>query len=192
MASDFPLQLDIDYPEDSNRLTVLFRLILAIPILIVAALITASHSGIQTLAPAAMILFRQKYPRWLFDWNLMLTRFNARIGAYLLLLQDDYPSTDEEQSVHLDFPYPDVENDLNRWMPLFKWILAIPHYIVFILLLIGALIAVVVAWFAVLITGKMPPGLFDYLVGVMRYGTRIELYAFMLTTDEYPSFSINE
>lgn len=139
-----------------------------------------------------MILFRQKYPRWLFDWNLMLTRFNARIGAYLLLLQDDYPSTDEEQSVHLDFPYPDVENDLNRWMPLFKWILAIPHYIVFILLLIGALIAVVVAWFAVLITGKMPPGLFDYLVGVMRYGTRIELYAFMLTTDEYPSFSINE
>jgi hypothetical protein len=187
-ASDFPLTLSVDYPEDANRLTTSFRWLLDIPIFIVSLLITGSISGLQVLAPLVMILFRQKYPRWLYDWNLMLTRFNTRVGVYLLLLRHEYPSTDEEQAVHLGFPYPDVQNDLNRWMPLVKWILAIPHYVVWALLAIGALIAVIIAWFAILITGKMPEGLFNYIVGVMRYGTRIELYAFMMTTDVYPSF----
>ncbi|MCH7642746.1 MAG: DUF4389 domain-containing protein [Chloroflexi bacterium] len=192
MDSGFPLQLRIDYPEEANRLTTLFRMFMAIPILIVASLITSSGAGLQIMAPLVMIVFRQKYPRWLFDWNLALTRFNTRVGTYLFLLRHEYPSTDEEQAVHLDFAYPDVQGDLNRWLPLVKWLLAIPHYILLAFLLIGVAIAAVIAWFAILITGKMPRGLFDYIVGVMRYATRIQLYAFMLTTDVYPRFSINE
>ncbi|HJM53874.1 MAG TPA: DUF4389 domain-containing protein [Dehalococcoidia bacterium] len=170
----------------------MFRWILVLPILAVSVAITGGGVGIQVIAPLLMILFRQKYPKWLFDWNLALSRFNVRVLAYLLLVQDEYPSTDEEQSVHLDFPHPDVQNDLNRWMPLVKWFLAFPHYVVWTLLAIGAFIAVIIAWFSILFTGRMPRGLFDYVVGVMRYGIRIELYAFMLTTDKYPRFSISE
>jgi hypothetical protein len=160
-AADFPLTLSVDYPEDANRLTTAFRWLVAIPVFIVSLLITGSNSGIQILAPLVMILFHQKYSRWLFEWNQMLTRLNTRVGTYLLLLRHEYPSTDEKQAVHLDFPYPYVQSDLNRWMPLVKWILAIPHYVVWVLLAIGALIAVVIAWFAILITGKMQEGLFN-------------------------------
>ena len=120
-----------------------------------------------------MILFRQRYPRWWFDFALELTRFGARIGAYVALLTDQYPSTVEEQSVHLEIDYPDVERDLNRWLPLVKWLLAIPHYVVLFFLAVGAFFAVVIAWFAILFTGRYPRGLFDFVVGVGRWGLRV-------------------
>jgi len=140
---------------------------------------------------ALMIVFRQKYPRWWFDWNLQLQSFANRIGVYALLMDDRYPSTDEEQGVHLHYPYPDVEHDLGRGMPLVKWLLAIPHYFVLFFLYIGAFFAVIAAWFAILFTGRYPRGLFDFVEGVFRWWTRVVGYAFVLVTDEYPPFSLS-
>jgi hypothetical protein len=137
-----------------------------------------------------MILFRQKYPKWWFDWNLALSRFGLRVCTYLALMRDEYPSTDEEQAVHLDLRYPNVGSDLNRWLPLVKWFLAIPHYIVLVFLYVGVIFSVIIAWFAILFTGRYPKGLFNYVVGVMCWGYRVVGYAFLMLTDHYPPFSI--
>jgi hypothetical protein len=202
-----PLSFSVDYPDRSlNRLTTAFRVFTVIPILIVLATITGytaqydggdtagtvaiGGGGLLVLPPLLLILFREKYPRWWFDWNLELLRFMNRVGVYFALLDDRYPSTDEHQSVHLDMPYPDAKQDLNRWLPLVKWLLAIPHYIVLFLLYIGAFFVVIAAWFAILFTGRHPRGLFDYLVGVGRWHNRVVAYAFILTTDRYPPFQL--
>jgi hypothetical protein len=206
----YAARLDIDYPEKLDRLTTFFRLIWAIPILIILGLLTATGNetvitetgeqvrstggGISAglwLATLLMIVFRTQYPRWWFDFARELTRFEARVGAYLALVTDRYPSTVEEQSVHLEIDYPDVERDLNRWLPLVKWLLAIPHYIALIVLWLVAFVAVVVAWFAILFTGRYPRALFDFVVGVARWSLRVEAYAFLLVTDRYPPFSLN-
>ena len=147
-------------------------------------------SGLLVIPPLLMIVFRQKYPRWWYDFNLELLRFQNRVGVYFALMDDRYPSTDEEQSVRLDFPYPDAARDLNRWLPLVKWLLAIPHYVVLFFLYIGAVVAIIAAWFAILFTGRFPRGIFDYLVGVGRWTNRVVAYAFMLVTDEYPPFQL--
>lgn len=210
----YPVQFSVDYPErELDRLTTAFRILMVIPIAIVLAFVSGASGppagtydgdgpgpgawiafgggGILVLAPLVMILFRQKYPRWWFDWNLNLVRFENRVFTYLFLLRDEYPSTDEEQAVRLDFPYPDVKNDLNRWLPLVKWLLAIPHYIILIFLILAAVVVVIIAWFSILFTGRYPQGLFDFVVGVMRWGNRIQGYAFILITDRYPPFSLN-
>jgi hypothetical protein len=152
----------------------------------------AATGGLVVLPTVLMILFRKKYPRWWFDWNLALTRFSTRVYAYSMLLSDEYPSTDEEQAVHIDIPYPDVKEELNRWLPLVKWVMAIPHYIVLLFLCIGVLVAVIIAWFAILFTGRYPKSLFDYVVGVLRWSLRVSVYAFLLTTDRYPPFKLGD
>ena len=203
---EYPVTLTIDYPDRSlNRLTTFFRIFTLIPIAIILSLVNGGildltgpndwtwlyvAGGILIMPVLLMILFRQKYPRWWFDWNLELTKFSTRVGAYIGLLTDVYPSTDEEQSVHLEIPYPDVPKDLNRWLPLVKWFLAIPHYIVLACLAIGAIVCVVIAWFSILFTGRYPRGLFDFVVGVSRWGLRVAAYAFLLATDRYPLFSL--
>jgi hypothetical protein len=206
----FPARLQVDYPQSLDRVRTAFRLILIIPIVIVLAVLTSgatktvydqsgnvvatSSGGIGTglfLATVLMILFRKRYPRWWFDFVLELARFGARVGAYFVLLTDTYPSTVDEQSVHLQLDYPDVERDLNRWLPLVKWLLAIPHYIVLFFLSIGAFFAVVIAWFAILFTGRYPRELFDYVVGVGRWWLRVDAYALLLVTDRYPPFSLD-
>ncbi len=205
----YPVQFSVSYPDrDLNRATTFFRIFAAIPILIVLAAVDggtnySSHSGHYTwsfaagaggvlvFGPLLMIVFRGKYPRWWFDWNLQLMRFSARVGVFLALMDDTYPSTDEEQAVRLDYPYPDVQQDLTRWMPLVKWLLAIPHYVALFFLSIAALVCVVIAWFAVLFTGRYPRGLFDFVEGVFRWWTRVIGYAFLLVTDEYPPFSLS-
>jgi hypothetical protein len=209
--NQYPVQFSVDYPDrDLNRLTTLFRLFTAIPILIVLGAVSGAAwtyeyydrardvivatsvgaGGLLVFGPLLMILFRQKYPRWWFDWNLNLFRFSNRVGAYLALMDDRYPSTDEEQYIHLDIPYPDAGQDLNRWLPLVKWFLAIPHYIVLFFLWIGAVVAVIIAWFAILFTGRYPRGLFGYVEGVIRWGNRVTAYAFLLATDRYPPFQL--
>ncbi len=180
-ASDYPVQLSIDYPESSNRLTAFFRLILAIPIIILSAVLGAP----KFLAPLLMLLFAGKFPRWWFDWNLQVMRFSARINAYFGLMQDDYPSTEEEQSVHLDIEYPE---NLNRFLPLVKWFLAIPHFIVLIVLSIVSLALTVIAWFAILFTGRYPRELFYFNLGIARWSVRVTAYALALMTDRYPPF----
>ena len=152
---------------------------------------TAAAGGLLFLGPLLMIVAKQKYPRWWFDWNLELQRFSNRVGAYLALMDDTYPSTDEHQSVHLDFPYPDVKQDLSRWLPLVKWLLAIPHYFLLFFLNIGAFLAVIIAWFAILISAKYPQSLFHFVEAVIRWDNRVVGYAFTLVTDEYPPFSLD-
>jgi hypothetical protein len=190
-AGAYPVQFSVDYPDrDLNRLTTGFRIFLAIPILIVAAAVSGG-ARLLFLPALLMILFRQKYPRWWFDWNLELMRFTNRVAAYLALLDDRYPSTDERQAVTLEFPYPDAKTELNRWLPLVKWLLAIPHYVVLVLLWVAAVVVVVIAWFAILFTGRYPRGLFDFVEGVMRWGNRVIAYAFVLVTDKYPPFRLS-
>jgi hypothetical protein len=203
----YPVTLAIDYPDRAlNRLTTFFRIFTVIPIAIILSLVSGgiwdlstpsgwtwlyATGGILVLPVLLMILFRQKYPKWWFDWNLALTKFSTRVVAYVDLLTDVYPSTDEEQSVHIEIPYPDVPKDLNRWLPLVKWFLAIPHYFVLAFLVIAAIVCVVIAWFAILFTGRYPRGLFDFVVGVYRWSLRVAAYAFLLTTDRYPLFSLD-
>jgi hypothetical protein len=199
----YPVRLSVDYPDRPlNRLTTLLRLLWIIPIGIVLGLVSGATvtmggtksvlaaGGLLFLAPLLMILFRQKYPRWWFDWNLALTRFSTRVAAYLALMDDRYPSTDDEQSVHLDIDYPDAPRDLNRFMPLVKWLLVIPHIVVLVFLALGAVGAVLIAWVAILFTGRYPRALFTYVEGVFRWSTRVTGYAFLLVTDTYPPFSL--
>ena len=186
-ASPYPVQLSIEYPEASSRLKALFRIILVIPILVIVYLI-GGISGYLFPALVLMLLFRKKYPRWWFDLNVELQRFTARVWVYLFLLRDEYPSTDEEQAVQLDFEYPEGDNSINRFLPLIKWLLALPHWIILWVLSIVYLIVVVISWFAIIITGKLPRGLFDFMMGYNRWAARTTAYAFLLTTDRYPPF----
>ena len=208
MVGTYPVQFSVDFPDRQlNRGTTAFRIFVAIPILVVLGTlmgetvrannmgntnnyIQVGGGGLLFLPLVLMIVFRQKYPRWWFDWNLEFLRFSNRVTAYVALLDDRYPSTDEQQAVHVDFPYPDA-HQLNRWLPLIKWFLAIPHYFVLLFLGIGAVVAVIIAWFVILFTGRYPRSLFDFVAGVIRWSLRVTGYAFILVTDQYPPFSLN-
>lgn len=212
---EYPARLEVDYTEQLDRITTFFRLIWIIPIMLIwGALsstatsttkvindsgellseVTSTGGGIAGglfFATMLMIVFREKYPRWWFDFAREFARFGARVGSYFALLTDRYPSTTDEQMVHLEIDYPDVQQDLNRWMPLVKWFLAIPHYIVLAVLMVAALLVILIAWFAILFTGRYPRGLFDYVVGVARYALRVQAYVSLLVTDRYPPFSLS-
>jgi hypothetical protein len=205
----YPVQFSVEYPDRPlNRLTTFFRIFVAVPILVVLGavaggtwqwdtgrsdqviIVVAGAGGLLFFAPLLMILFRLKYPRWWFDWNLELQRFANRVTVFLALMDDRYPSTDEHQSVRLDYEYPDVPRQLNRWLPLVKWFLAIPHYVVLFFLQIAAFVVVIIVWFAILFTGRYPRGMFDFVEGVLRWHNRVLAYAFTLVTDRYPPFSL--
>ena len=205
MNDKYPAELNVDYPEQSDRLTTFFRLVLVIPIIIILSLltngdvynnevddnsITWAASGIVVIPTILLLVFRRKYPKWWYDWNLALTKFSMRVFAYLFLLRDEYPSTDEEQGVHIEIPYPNVEKELNQWLPLVKWFLAIPHIIVLCFLYLVVIILTIIAWFAIIFTGNYPRDLFDFVVGVARWTMRVSAYALLLTTDVYPPFSL--
>jgi Domain of unknown function (DUF4389) len=207
---EHPVRFSVDYPDRPlDRVTSAFRIFTVIPIAIVltsigggyagggydggdAPVIAIGGTGLLFLPPLLMIVFREKYPRWWYDWNLELLRFTNRVCTYLALMSDRYPSTDEQQWVRLDFPYPDVKRDLNRWLPLVKWLLAIPHYIVLFFLTLAAIVVLIVAWFAILFTGRYPRGMFDFVEGVIRWHNRVLGYAFTLVTDRYPPFSLSQ
>ena len=205
----YPARLDIDYTERRQRLTALVRVILAIPPLVILALISASGSesvtceseevltrsigGISAglfMATVLTLLFVKKYPRWWFEFLREFTRFAGRVGAYLFLLTDNYPALEEEQGVHLELDFPDVERDLSRGMPLIKWLLALPHYIVLFLLYAAVVVVTVVAWIIIIVTARYPRPLFDFVVGVGRWALRVYAYAFLLITDQYPPFRL--
>jgi hypothetical protein len=211
MNEDYPVRLSVEYPDRPlNRLTTAFRIFTVIPIGIVlasiggyegsgaydtgsdASTVVIGGTGLLFLPPLLIILFREKYPRWWFDWNLELLRFTNRVGTYFALMSDRYPSTDEHQWVSLDYPYPDAKRDLNRWLPLVKWFLAIPHYIVLAFLYIAVFFVVIFAWFAILFTGRYPRGIFEFVEGVIRWHNRVVGYAFILVTDRYPPFTLSQ
>jgi hypothetical protein len=205
-----PVRFSVDYPDrDLNRLSTAFRVFTVIPIAIVlgtiggysgqwgsagdtSTTVAIGGTGLLAIPPLLMIVFREKYPRWWFDWNYELLSFINRVGIYVALMDDRYPSTDDQQSVRLTLPYPGLRADVNRWLPLVKWLLAIPHYIVLFVLYIGAVFAVIAAWFAILFTGRYPRGLFDYVQGVVRWHNRVVAYAFLMVTDEYPPFTLRQ
>ena len=204
---EYPVQFSVDYPDRPlDRLSTAFRIFWVIPIAIVfgtvsggtwewssehgATAVAAGAGGLLFFGPLLMILFRQKYPRWWFDWNLELARFTNRVGVYVALMSDRYPSTDDHQSVHLDYRYPDAARDLNRWLPLVKWLLAIPHYVVLFFLDIAAFFVVIVAWFVIVFTAGYPRGMFDFVEGVIRWNVRVTGYALTLVTDQYPPFRL--
>ena len=206
-GTSYPVSFSVDYPDRAlNRMTTAFRIFVVIPIAILLGTVAggtwewsysngatgaaAGAGGLLFFGPLLMILFRQKYPRWWFDWNLELQRFGARVSAYLALMDDSYPATDDHQSVQLDYAYPSVTEDLNRWLPLVKWFLAIPHYIVLIVLDIAAFVMAIVAWFAILFTGRYPRSVFDFEEGVLRWHNRVIGYAITLVTDRYPPFRL--
>ena len=176
-STPYAARLSVDYPERLDRLTTAFRLIWVIPVAVVLSALTAQATSTVTVVTTT-------------GQVLQLNRFSARVGAYLGLLTDRYPSTEDEQSVHLDIDYPDTDRDLNRWLPLVKWFLVIPHLIVLAVLGVGAVLAVVVAWFAILFTSRYPRAVFDYVVGVGRWALRVQAYATLLVTDEYPPFAL--
>lgn len=198
----YPVHLSVDYPDRPlSRISSFFRIITVIPIAIVLGLVTGSvgtpetavgAGGLLVLPVLLMILFRQKYPRWWYDWMVEVLKFTNRVTAYAFLMRDEYPSTDEEQSVHLEIPYPNVHEDLNRWLPLVKWLLAIPHYIALIVLGIIMFFVIIIAWFAILLTARYPRGLFDFVEGIMRWSLRVQAYAFALVTDRYPPFRLKD
>jgi hypothetical protein len=206
MQSDYPVRFAVVYPDRPlNRVSTGFRIFAAIPIVILLATIGGGYggwgagrwgagiggTGLLFLPALLMLLFRRKYPRWWFDWNLELLRFTNRVGVYLALMDDRYPSTDERQSVQLELPYPGSPATVSRGLPLVKWFLAIPHYIVLIALYIAAFVVVVISWFAILFTGRYPRGMFDFVEGVIRWHNRVVRYAFVLVTDEYPPFRLS-
>ena len=211
----YPARLELDYQEKLSRVTTIFRIILVIPILIILGILTSgSDTVIQTVNQAGevvtetvqtgagivgslflvtllLILFRKRYPKWWFDFVLALNRFSLRISAYIALLTDKYPSTEDEQNIHLELDYPNAQTDLKRGMPLVKWFLAIPHYVILFFLWIAVFVVVLIAWFAIIFTGRYPRGLFEYVVGVMRWTWRVQAYAILLATDKYPPFRLS-
>ena len=203
----YPVQFSVDYPDRPlDRLTTIFRVFMVIPIAILlgtvagatwqwtngtTAAVAAGAGGLLFFGPLLMIVFRRKYPRWWFDWNLELQRLGNRVGAYLALMDDRYPSTTDHRSVHLDYAYPDAGRELNRWLPLVKWFLAIPHYLVLFFLNIAVVVVVIIAWFAILFTGHYPRGIFKFVEGVIRWNSRVAAYAFLLVTDRYPPFRLS-
>ena len=206
-SNGYPMSLSVDYPEKLNRLTTFFRIFTIIPILIILTLLTGGSNqwggdggwsyqyaaaGVVVLPLVLMLLFRQKYPKWWFDWNVSITKFSFRIFSYLILLRDEYPSTDEEQGVHIEIAYPDVKKELKGGMPLVKWFLAIPHFFILEFLYFALSVCTIVAWFAILFTGNYPRGMFDFVAGVMRWSLRVSVYNSLLTTDKYPPFSLYE
>ncbi|MEP6625527.1 MAG: DUF4389 domain-containing protein [Acidimicrobiia bacterium] len=207
MTPNHPVEFDVEYPDRPlDRVSTLFRLVFALPVLVLLAALGGPAfgggggdwlffiglaSGLVVIPPLLTIVFRQKYPRWWFDFNLAFLRFDNRVMSYLLLLRDEFPSTDEDQAVHLEVPYPDVRSDLNRWLPLVKWFLAIPHYVALFVLDIAVVLGAVVAWMTILVTGRYPRRLFDFTVGVMRWHNRVVSYAFALATDRYPPFRLS-
>jgi hypothetical protein len=206
-VNEYPVQFAVEYPDRPlNRLTTAFRIFTVIPIFIVLASLGGGYggwgggegwragiggAGLVFLPVLLMLVFREKYPRWWYDWNRELLRFSNRVGVYLALMSDSYPSTDEQQYVRLELPYPGAPTTVNRWLPLVKWFLAIPHYIVLIFLYLAAFVVVVLAWFAILFTGRYPRGMFEFVEGVLRWHNRVVGYAFALVTDAYPPFRLS-
>jgi hypothetical protein len=200
----YPTTLTIDYPEKANRLTVFFRVIMAIPIMIILGLLSyqgftndqfpneSYWVGILVVPTLLMIVFRRKYPKWWFDWNVQLTKFSFRVVSYLLLLRHEYPSTDEEQAVIVQIQYPNVKEDLNRWFPLIKWLFVFPHIIVLCFIMMGVLLSTILAWLIILISGKYPRKIFEFVVGALRWILRVQAYALLLITDQYPPFRFSE
>jgi hypothetical protein len=187
-APGYPLRYDVEYPEELSRWLIFVKWLLAIPHFIILWALTYAAEVVTFIAFFA-ILFTRRYPRGLFDFVVNVNRWNANVLAYTGLFRDEYPPFSWEPGQYAVTYEVDYPEELNRWLPLIKWLLAIPHVIVLLFLFIAASVAWVIAWFAILFTGRFPRGLFDFIVGVMRWQYRVNAYVGLLR-DEYPPFSL--
>jgi hypothetical protein len=200
----YPVSFEVEYPEQLDRLSTAFRIILYIPVAIFLALIggqaanygdfddaraiSLGGGGGIVLAIWAAVIVRQYVPHWMFDFQVALMRFEARAAGYLALLTDRFPAFEGEYPINFDVRYPER---LNRWkVAIWKIITSIPHIIILIFLYLAAIVVVVIAWFAILFTGRYPQGLHTFVAGVFRWSLRVQAYIFSLT-DEYPPFSFD-
>ena len=185
--------------ENRDQVSGLFRYILIVPVLIFAAAFAPGGAeslsigmGVVVLPTLLAIVFRGVYPSYALRFNQSIVELSTRITAYALLLNDNYPSIEANSSVRVVFPDVEDGKKLNRLLPLVKWLLAIPLYIVGIVYTIYGLIMLIVGWFAVIFTKAMPQAVAEVLFGVTRFWNRVLGYAFLLVTDEYPSFSLRD
>lgn len=188
-APGYPLRFSVEYPERLSRLLIFVKWLLAIPHFIVLYLLALIAYLFVFIAFFA-ILFTKKYPKGLFDFVVGYYRWNANVGAYTELLRDEYPPFSWEGGrypVTLEVDYPE---EMSRWLPLVKWLLAIPHYIALFFVGLIALLLLIIAFFAILFTGRFPRGMFDFIVGAARWNYRVTAYAGLLLTDAYPPFSL--
>jgi hypothetical protein len=200
MSNQIETQIDVTLTE-RNRVTALFRIILVVPMAIFLAAFTPSvadlesgdlnslYAGFFALPVGLAIVFRQVYPSYLLAFNEALLSLQTRVNAYVVLLTDEYPSIEENDVVSVTFPEVDAKA-LNRWLPLIKWLLAIPLYLVGIVYIIYAAFLTLFAWFSILFTGNFPEFCAEGIVGVIAYWNRVVGYALILVTDEYPTFSL--
>jgi hypothetical protein len=198
MSNQIETQIDVSLTE-RNRLTALFRIILVMPALLFLASFSPDsafsednigiYAGLLALPAALAIVIRQVYPSYVLAFNEALLSLQTRVDAYLLLLTDEYPSIEENDVVSVTFPEVDAKQ-LNRWLPLIKWLLALPLYLVGIVYVIYAAVLTVIAWFSVLFTGNYPEFCAEGVVGTIAYWNRVAGYALLMVTDEYPTFSL--
>ena len=190
----YPVRFEVEYPERLSRLSTAFRIFFFIPVAIFLVLLGGDEArgagaagGGVVLAIWAAVLVRQYVPHWMFDFQVALMRFEVRAGGYLALLTDQFPAFEGEYPINFDVRYPDR---LSRWkVAIWKIITSIPHFIILSFLFLAALVVVVIAWFAILFTGRYPRGLHGFVAGVFRWSLRVQAYIFSLT-DEYPPFSL--
>jgi len=200
MSNQIETQIDVTMTE-RNRTSALFRLILVVPIAIFVAAFTPSVAGLDSgdmnslnagffaLPVALAIVFRQVYPSYLLSFNEALLSLQTRVNAYVCLLTDEYPSIEDNDVVSVTFPEVDAKA-LNRWLPLVKWFLAIPLYVVGIVYIFYGLFLTGCAWISILFSGNFPEFCAEGIVGVIAYWNRVVGYALVLVTDEYPTFSL--
>ena len=200
MSNQIETQIDVTL-TDRNRVTALFRLVLVVPIAIFVASfapsiadsessdLNALFTGFLALPVVLALVFRQVYPSYLLAFNEALLSLQTRVNAYVFLLTDEYPSIEENDVVSVTFPEVDAKA-LNRYLPLVKWLLAIPLYIVGIAYIVYGAFLTLFAWFSILFTGNFPEFCAEGIVGVIAYWNRVAGYALVLVTDEYPTFSL--
>jgi len=196
MSNQIETQIDVTLTE-RNRVTALFRLILVVPMAIFVASFAPAWSnntdswsvGLLVFPVALTLVFRQVYPSYLLTFNEALLSLQTRVDAYVLLLTDEYPSIEENDVVSVTFPEVDAKA-LSRWLPLIKWFIAIPLYLLGVAYIIYAAFLTLFAWFSILFTGNFPEFCAEGIVGVIAYWNRVVGYALVLVTDEYPTFSL--
>lgn len=180
-----------------KRLSVFFRPLLLLPVVILLSLLGGSSLSDDSswgstvfLALALIVIFTGTYPTWLLTFIHGLQAFELKIGAYALLLRDEYPSLADRPFAQVLYPNIEGGARLKRFMPLVKWFLAIPHYVVLLLTGIAVFLLTVLAWFSILFTGRYPTSFLPFVVGWLKYYNRVVGYAFTLVTDQYPQFRL--
>jgi hypothetical protein len=189
VPAPYPVRLDVPYPESHSRWLIFVKWLLAIPHFIILYFLGIAVA-LTTFVAFFAILFTKNYPEGLFKFAVGVQRWSQNMTAYVWLLRDEYPPFSMDTGAYPVVFEADYPTDLNRWLPLVKWLLVLPVAIVGLVVLLLAYVTSIIAWFAILFTGTYPRGLFDFAVGALRWSARVNAYS-NLWTDRYPPFSLD-